>query len=71
MADSLTCAQHHLLGVPLKANSWCFCIAPRLESTVDAMIIGIHYLPWCQGAKEKKSYFENVHYYTNLEYDMH
>ena len=23
------------------------------------------------GGKEKKSYFENVHYYTNLEYDMH
>ena len=23
------------------------------------------------GGKEKKSYFENVDYYTNLEHDMH
>ena len=55
---------------PLEVNSWCFCIVPRSKSTVDAMVTGSHFFPWCQGAKKKdlvsKCSFLNVGEYSTF-----
>ena len=47
---------HTYYGYPLKANFWGFCTVLRLDSTLDAMIIGTHSFHWYQ-ATEKRALF--------------